>query len=376
MICRYCHKELESTWKACPFCGNAVKTTKQRGNASRRGNGQGSAYKRGKTWTAKVVVGWLLADDGAPHPVTRTKGGFRTKAEALDYCASLRTEERSDMTNDTLQQFYARWEEHYTGRIKPHSMDSYRSAIKHFAPLFHLPFASLRTSDLQACIDNNANGKRTKENMKTIMRLLYNYAMDNDIVDRNRAKNLYTGDQPKTTRPPITLPELARICRCDDPYAEYVVCMCYLGYRPNEMLSLTKFSYDPINKCLIGGSKTKAGIDRIVTIPPHIQPIIDRRYASNSSEYLFPDIKTGKKLSVRAFREQAFAPLMDKLGIKDRVPYSCRHTYANLLKNVDGSDTDKAALIGHADASMTKYYQAADYDSLRAITDSLEWVGG
>ena len=62
---------------------------------------------------------------------------------------------------------------------------------------------------------------------------------------------------------------------------------------------------------------------------------------------------------------------MDALGITDRVPYSCRHTFANLLKNVKGSDTDKAALIGHSDASMTKYYQSPDYDSLRAIIDSL-----
>ena len=42
-----------------------------------------------------------------------------------------------------------------------------------------------------------------------------------------------------------------------------------------------------------------------------------------------------------------------------------------LLKNVKGSDTDKAALIGHSDASMTKYYQSADYESLRAIIDAM-----
>lgn len=41
------------------------------------------------------------------------------------------------------------------------------------------------------------------------------------------------------------------------------------------------------------------------------------------------------------------------------------------MKNVAGSDTDKAALMGHADASMTKYYQSADYESLKAITDAI-----
>jgi len=62
---------------------------------------------------------------------------------------------------------------------------------------------------------------------------------------------------------------------------------------------------------------------------------------------------------------------MESLGIANRVPYSCRHTFANLLKNVSGSDTDKAALMGHADASMTKYYQSEEMTMLKQIIDSL-----
>ena len=71
------------------------------------------------------------------------------------------------------------------------------------------------------------------------------------------------------------------------------------------------------------------------------------------------------------FRKFCFDPLMERPGIVDRVTYSCRHTFANLLKAVRGSDTDKAALMGHADASMTKYYQEADLSSLKEITDAL-----
>jgi integrase len=71
------------------------------------------------------------------------------------------------------------------------------------------------------------------------------------------------------------------------------------------------------------------------------------------------------------FRTCCFEPLMKQLNIEGRVPYSCRHTFANLMKAVSGSDPDKAALIGHADASMTKYYQSADYESMRAITDRI-----
>jgi integrase len=135
------------------------------------------------------------------------------------------------------------------------------------------------------------------------------------------------------------------------------------------MLSLKKDAYDKAHNALIGGFKTEAGKDRIVPINAKIAPILAQRMASDS-EYIFPR-SDGSLMDDEHFRKYCFNPLMETLGITDRVPYSCRHTFANLLKNVKGSDTDKAALIGHSDASMTKYYQSADYESLQAIIDSL-----
>ena len=107
-----------------------------------------------------------------------------------------------------------------------------------------------------------------------------------------------------------------------------------------------------------------------MTISPKIQPIIDRRIATTGN-LVFPRLDDSTQMEIYWFRRYAFDPLMDTLKIKGKVPYSCRHTFANLLKNVTGSDTDKAKLMGHADASMTKYYQSAEYDSIRAITDRI-----
>lgn len=80
------------------------------------------------------------------------------------------------------------------------------------------------------------------------------------------------------------------------------------------------------------------------------------------------------------FRDEIFYSILEQLGIQPipkkgdhahLVPYSCRHTFANLLKNVQGSDTDKAALMGHTDASMTKQYQSEELENLLKITDAL-----
>lgn len=44
-------------------------------------------------------------------------------------------------------------------------------------------------------------------------------------------------------------------------------------------------------------------------------------------------------------------------------------------KTEAGSDTGKASLIDHANATMTKHYQSADIESLKKITDVIEEDG-
>lgn len=365
--CIRCHRQIQAT-PFCPFCG--AKQERKRGLKT-RGNGQGTAFKRGKTWTARVVIGWRT--DGEKHaPVYRSKGGFRTKNEALAACPGLLELQTVAKPTSTFAQIFDEWRAEYEPRIKPSTMAGYVAAYKHFAPLHYRKFVDILPGDLQACMDACKNGKRTKEVMKAFASLLYKYAMHNELVSRNRAETLYTGDGEKVAREAITLDELERIRAAvpSEPYAAYVLCLCYLGFRPGELLGLKKAAYNPQKMTIVGGGKTKAGKDRTVTVSPKIAAILEERAAYNS-EYLFPRLSNGERMTDNYFRKFCFDPLMNRLGIVDRVPYSCRHTFANLLKAVRGSDTDKAALMGHADASMTKYYQEADLSSLKEITDAL-----
>ena len=99
-------------------------------------------------------------------------------------------------------------------------------------------FADILPGDLQACMDACKNGKRTKEVMKAFASLLYKYAMHNELVSRNRAETLYTGDGEKVAREAITMDELERIRSAvpSEPYAAYVLCLCYLGFLPASCL--------------------------------------------------------------------------------------------------------------------------------------------
>ena len=84
MLCRKCKKELPEGSAFCCYCG--VKQTPP-SKAGRRGNGQGTAVKRGSTWTAIWTLGFAV-QDGKLKQKRGSKGGFKTKKEALGNIAT------------------------------------------------------------------------------------------------------------------------------------------------------------------------------------------------------------------------------------------------------------------------------------------------
>ncbi len=366
-----------------------------------RGNGMGTAYQRPgqKTWTVEVVVGWKYpnGDPSKPRrPVRKTKGGFRTKKEAMDYVSTLQlaADKRVRMT---LEQVYLAWKEFYKSRVDASTMNCYISAYNHFSALHGTYMDKISSDDLQACMDACKAGKRTHQNMRTTAGLLWHYAIDKNIIDRDITRSLYTGKGESVKREPIT-PEEEKVIRAavgKERYAEYVLCACNLGFRPGEFLELKKSQLfcsdlresekDPpdIVWYFISGKKTDAGRNRIVVIPESILPIVlDRAYVPGT-DLLFPMYQFDRKketflgfkpMTDAYFRESVFKPMMARLNIaKGKVPYGARHAYANKLKSAAGMDRDKAELIGHTDYNFTKFaYQSASISELRAIVESFK----
>lgn len=378
MECRKCKQEIPDNSIFCNLCG----CKQERAKANRhRGNGEGTVYQRGKTWTARVIVGWWVDDDMVAHPHIRTKGGFKTKREALDYIPTLKKGPNPEM-DITFQKLYEKWLEGHQQKVSESTLTCYRASYNHFKPIWGLKFRDLGTDDLQACVDAGQKGRRTKELMKALGNLLYKYAASRKIVTHNYAQYIFVGKDKKGTHPAFTLDQVEQIRRACGriPYAEYVYCMIYLGFRPNEMLSLKRDSYHNENgvEYFIGGFKTAAGTDRPVTISPKIKPFV-RELVLKADPWIFPKPEGGR-MDDDCFRDRVFYPLLAALNIQpipdkehpaSLVPYSCRHTFANLMKDVTGSDTDKSALMGHSDITMTKYYQSSDITSIQRITDAL-----
>lgn len=361
------------------------------GKSKSRGNGQGSAYKRGNSnnpWVAQVVVGWKTPEDDTkkPIPIKKTKGGFHTKKEALAACPGLLASTTGTEIRYTLKQVYEAWETFYSPRVVNSTMLCYVSAYKHFSPLHNKYMDLICASDLQDCMDKCKAGKRTHQNMKCVAGLLWAYALDRNIVQKDITENLYTGKGESVQREPITEEELKIIKSVLEtkPFAKYVYALCYLGFRPGEFLKLKKTDLHKEDGLLflVGGSKTDAGKERRVPVPDVIRPIIEERMAIKDTELLFPQYIYNKKkefigykqMSDSYFRKSIFKPLMSSIGIaKGKVPYCARHTYSDKLKKAEGDDKTKAAIFGHTDYNFTqRRYQSTDLKDIKAVAESIK----
>jgi integrase len=383
VICRKCKSEIPDNSVFCNLCG-AKQTVTPRKKASRRGNGEGSVYqlKDGK-WCASVVVGWVLDEQEILARPVRRKAIRKTKAEALAMIPVLKAGATSNPDlNLTFQQLYMRWFEQHEQRVSESTMGCYKAAYKHYKDLWGIRFLDLGVDDLQNCVDECPAGRRTKENMKALGTLLYDYASSRKLNTTNFAQYIYVGNEKKGTRPSFT-PEQVELIRKaigKIPGADYTYCMIHLGYRPNEMLGLTRDSFHTDNgiEYLVGGFKSEAGTDRSVTISPKIRNII-LPLIMKADPYIFPKAD-GSRMTDDYFRTEVFYPLLAAVGIqrmpdKDHpayyVPYSCRHTFSNLIKAVKGDELDKASLMGHSDPKMTRQYQDSKLYELKAITDAI-----
>ena len=391
-----CGREIPADAVFCPYCGR--KQLRPQRKPKSRGNGLGTVYKKGDRWIAVKTVGWIvdpLPPDAPPGTVAHKRRqtvqrSFSTRKDALAALPFITAADRRPRsgtatqrkgTSITLKELFDQWEP--THQKSQSTMNCYRAGFRLFAPLWNVRLEDLDIDDLQDCLDDSDAGKRTRQNAKAALGLVYKYGIPRDAVpkDRNLAQFLRITDPGESSKKPgLSLTELDLVraaADAGDPVARIVLCHCYLGFRPSALLQLTAADYDPERRCFVGGIKTEAGKGRTVTVSPKIQAHVDVLRDLSAGGYIFG--RSGAALSLSDYRA-LFYELLDRLGIQNPVdeqgrhrltPHACRHTFATLLKRTRGADTDKLALIGHTSTEQLREYQDVPVEDLRAITDQL-----
>lgn len=385
MECPKCNKPLEDTFRFCPYCGKALnpepRTTKK------RGNGQGSVFKlpNGK-YKACVTVGYYLDETGKRHRRYKSKT-FSLKKDAVAALATIgKDPEKEKAKTITFKELYDKWlPTHKAGK---QTMGCYTAAVKHFADIYTFKITDIDIDDLQECVDNCQAGKRTRENMRALVSLIYKYGIPRHMIPENLnlAPFISVSGEASVHRESFTAEQIKKIragISKKIPYSDYIYCMIYTGFRPSEFLALIPADYNKAQAALIGGAKTDAGKGRTVTLSPKIKTLVDdqsRNFAK--AEQLFPAKDGTRWRSLKDFTERAFYPALEACGIDNPIieiaggvkrhkytPHSCRHTFSTLMKRIQAADKDKLELIGHTSDEMLRYYQDVSFEDLRKITD-------
>ena len=370
--CKRCGQEMAENWLVCPFCGRVVSYTPTH---KKRGNGQGSVYKtKNGKYKAVVITGWYHVE-GEKNLRRKTRSKvFEKKADAVKAIKEL-TAPRPEVKKCTFQQLYEKWlPTHKAGKD---TLNCYKAAYKYFKPVYPMQISDIEIDDLQECIDECPHGKRTKQNMKALCGLVYKYGIPRELVPSklNLAEYLKVDGDAAARRSSFNDVQIEKIRKACGvvPQAEVIYCMIYLGFRPSEFLALTPADlYEKEGTMyLVGGAKTDAGKNRTVPVSSKIRPFIESVLKENPKD-------------LKVFTNTVFYPTLEKIGIENPIveisggktrhkytPHSCRHTFATLMKRVDGADKDKQELIGHASAEMLRYYQDVELSDLTAIIEAI-----
>lgn len=318
----------------------------------KRANGSGSIYKRKE----KIYKPWQVLVSKQNSDGTKKRiciGNFKTKAEATSFLNQY-LDNPTDLFGCTFSQMYEAWSNVVYKNIMKSTQDNYTVCYKKMQKLYKMKMSDIKVPVLQSVIDENSDYSfSTLSKMKALMTQIFDYAMQNDIVNKNYASYVVLPDQVKKEKEVFSLEEVKDIeaAAFFMPYADIVLVMIYTGFRIAELLELTKDNYNENGQFLCGGKKTAAGKNRIVPIHPKIQAIV-KRWVNKNGETIFcrPD---GTPFTVDNFRRKYYYKVLKDIGVRELSPHATRHTFATMLSQQDVRTEDIQKLIGHSRYSVT-----------------------
>ena len=356
MQCIKCGASLPDGSIFCHMCGKkqTPDIPKKKRDKS-RGNGTGSAFREGKTWMVRIVLGWWTDEQGKRRMHTASKHGFATKKEALEYIPTLRSQAEK---NDTLT-LSGYWEFYEAKKLPELSKDkqtAYRIAWRRWSTLATRRLEDLKIETLQAAMDEAASTYYTARDMKNLMSHFYKHGLANQTVSVNLAQYLQLPPANASEQTPFNAEELDGLWKdfaAGNTFTGYILLMIYTGMMPGELLQARKDNIDWDGKQIRGaGLKTATRKAAPIVLADVILPVLR----------VLVDTSPGEKLihiNKDNFYKEYYATL-ERIGTRRLPPYSCRHT--------TGTDLAKAAvpaftiqkIMRHAKITTTQHYTHID----------------
>ena len=336
---------------------------------TRRAGGTGGVYKRGDTWTARVQMCLDLPplENGNERRVTKSKGGFQTKTEALMALPGLHEELLSSTKglpkaeqNLTIAHYWDAYSESFE-KLSKQKKINYRTAYARLAPLHNRLVDTITVAELRNIVSQNCSTYYPAKDMKTLLTKLYELAAADGVANKDLPSFIELPEAKEKEQDSFTTEEAALIYKRwedGDTFAGYVLLMMTTSMMPGELYKLRKDMIHLDKGAIIGaGIKTKRRKALSIVFPEFMRPIIAELMELSDGETLLP------QMSDFTFRKR-FAEFLERAGCRKLTPYACRHTTGTTLYlDATISRADAARVMRHSVRMGETYTHASDADA-------------
>lgn len=366
MICRRCKSEIPDNANLCCYCGTKLV---RKHNAKTRGNGEGTAVRRGRGWEARVVIGWKILDDH-PVPIRRSKGGFGTKRDALAYCVTLAAQSNGIKRKaPTLQHYYETYYQNELQRLSDSKQTAYRIAWSKLSTLHMRRVDTLTVADLRNTVSEACPSYYPARDCKVLLNHLFELAGAEGWVSKDLPSYIVLPEKIEKEREVFTPEEqkaLWQLYEAGDMDAAKPLVMICTGMMPGEMQNLRVEHIHLNQQLIIGvGMKTKVRKASPIYLPEDIIPVIEDLIAhAPQSGYIFPRNES-------AWYESYYAAL-EKAGCRRLEPYCCRHSTATRLAITEGiAPQTIQRIMRWSSTKMLDRYAHPDTDNIIAAANTI-----
>lgn len=226
---------------------------------------------------------------------------------------------------------------------------NYKVSFNHFSDLHNRKIDTIKLADIQPYFDNlmtKGTGQSKMNNMKIVLNYIFKYALKYDYIEKNYAQYVQFKEtlskEDKKNKVPFSKRNIKELFKCDDDLiVQSVLITIYTGMRPSELITLKPENIHIDERYMIGGIKTKNGIDRIIPIHECIVPYI-------------------KNITNSSLLGMTYATYLNKFNaVKNKLKFKCtphsgRHTFATLANEYKLDEFLTKKIIGHSTKDLTK----------------------
>lgn len=410
--CPECELQVSDRAISCPHCGYPMQEEKKapkkkKVNKRRRlpnGFGQITEIKNKnlrKPFRAMVTVG--KTPFGKPIcKLLKPEAYFATYNEAYEALIEYHKNPYDLDTDISVADLYEKWTDVYFEQIGDSSARTVKSAWVYCSSIYSMRAKDVRARHIKGCMEGGyrieskgpKKGEKifpsasTKARIKSLFNLMYDYALEYEIVTMNYARTFDISDdiikeQTAAKRQHIifTNEEMEKLWNNVDKvkFVDWILIQCYMGWRPQELATLRLDEVNLDKWYMQAGMKTDAGKQRIVPIHSKIKDLVRRNYdfaLSIGSEYLLNDkgqTHAGSwKLTYDKYAKR-FDKVIAALELNpEHRPHDPRMTFITTAKKVEMDEYSVKRLVGHKIEDITEAtYTDRDIEWLRKDIEKL-----